>query len=153
MIYGSRKRFKVLGLMAVLLASGCQSGKVPLRRVQIHQGWALQVGSQVAGYPIKSGLGDITLELAGNPIQMPFNGEVHPTEGDCVLVSSPEVPAYLFRLCGMQQAKLGRQQQDQTIGKAENLVFATLRKQPNGTWVLVEPSTQFIERLIGENRP
>lgn len=141
---------KVLGALTFLLMAGCQQGKVPLRRVQIHQGWALQVGSQVAGYSISSGLGDITLDLAGHRIQMPFDGEVQPTEGGCVLLSSPEVPAYLFRLCGVQQAQLGVQQQAQSIGKAESLVFATLRKQPNGTWVLVEPSTQFIERLIGE---
>jgi hypothetical protein len=49
----------------------------------------------------------------------------------------------------MQQVKLGQQPEAQPIGKAEHLVFATLRKQPNGTWVLVEPSTQFIERLLG----
>ena len=142
---------RIVGVTAFALLAGCQRGEVPLRNLQVHQGWALQVGSQVAGYRISSGLGDITLDLAGDTIQMPFNGEVQPTQGDCVLLSSAEVPAYLFRLCGVQQAKLGLRSQSQPIGKAERLVFATLRKQPDGTWVLVEPSTQFITRLVAEN--
>lgn len=141
---------RIVGITAFALLTGCQRGEVPLRNLQVHQDWALQVGSQVAGYPISSGLGDITLDLDGDEIQMPFNGEIQPTQGDCVLLSSAEVPAYLFRLCGVQQAKLGLRSQDQPIGKADHLVFATLRKQPNGTWVLVEPSTEFIERLVGE---
>jgi hypothetical protein len=146
---GLRLGAGLLGVMVFGLLTGCQRGEIPRRNVQIHQGWALQAGSQVGGYRVSSGLGDVTLELAGDTVHMPFDGEVQPTQGDCVLLSSPEVPAYLFRLCGMQQAKLGQQPVAHPIGKAEHLVFATLRKQPNGTWMLVEPSTQFIEQLLG----
>jgi hypothetical protein len=139
-----------LGLLSLgLLLGGCQRSQTPLRNIQVHQDWALQPDSQIEGYRVSSSLGDITLELAGDTVQMPFDGEVQSTQGDCVLLSSPEVPAYLFRLCGVQQARLGVQHQAQTIGKAEHLVFAALRKQPNGTWAMVEPSTKFIEQLLG----
>ncbi|MEM9907163.1 MAG: hypothetical protein AAF921_19290 [Cyanobacteria bacterium P01_D01_bin.44] len=135
-------------MLSVLV--GCQRGPVAERKVQIDQDWVLQAGGEVAGYEISSGLGDITLELGGDGVRMPFDGEVQLAAGGCVMLSSPEVPAYLFRLCGMQRPKLGARAQHQTIGHAQRLVFATLRKQLSGTWAMVEPSTSLIEQLLGE---
>ncbi|MEM8806858.1 MAG: hypothetical protein AAGF01_12595 [Cyanobacteria bacterium P01_G01_bin.38] len=140
----------MIGAVAFALLSGCNRGQLPERKVQIDQDWVLQAGSEVAGYAISSGLGDITLELGGDVVRMPFDGEVQPAEGGCVMVSSPEVPAYLFRLCGVHNPKLGARSQHQTIGHAQQLVFATLRKQPSGTWAMVEPSTSLIKQLVRE---
>ncbi|MEM8808840.1 MAG: hypothetical protein AAGF01_22710 [Cyanobacteria bacterium P01_G01_bin.38] len=140
----------ILTLLAGLHLPGCQPEKVPLRTIQIQQEWALQPGGEVAGYAVSSGLGDITLELGGDGVQMPFTGEVQPTIGNCVVISSPEVPAYLFRLCGVRRPQLGQREQGQIVGRAQQLVFAALRKQPNGTWAMVEPSTALIENLLVE---
>ncbi|MEO0541709.1 MAG: hypothetical protein AAFZ80_12725 [Cyanobacteria bacterium P01_A01_bin.105] len=139
------------GLLLVgggIVLAGQLRAQPTVRRIQVQQNWSLQMGSQVAGYAVSGGLGDITLNLAGASVQMPFDGEVEPTGKGCVLLSSAEVPAYLFRLCGLRRAKLGVQRQHQPIGRAEQLGLAVLRKQPDGTWVMVEPSVQMVEQFI-----
>ncbi len=148
--------YKISGALVaglVLIGGGSLAGQFrsqpPIRRIQVQQNWALQTGSQVAGYAVSGGLGDITLDLSGAAVQMPFDGEVEPTGEGCVLVSGAEFPAYVFRLCGLRRKRLGAQRRYRPIGRANHLVFATLRKQPDGTWVVVEPSVQVIEQFVG----
>ena len=81
---------------------------------------------------------------------MPFDGVVELTDTGCVVVSSANVPAYLFRLCGLMQIHLGDRQQEQPIGRANRLVFTMLRREPDGTWAIVEPASNFIERLVDQ---
>jgi hypothetical protein len=137
-------------LFLVGLSGGCglRSQSTPSRQVQVQQTWALQAGSEVNGYLVSSGLGDIALDLQGDAVYMPFNGKVELGIKGCVILSSSEVPAYLFRLCGLKRPRLGQQGQGELIGKSEQLVFATLRKQPDGTWTIVEPSKQFLQQLL-----
>ncbi|MEM9978963.1 MAG: hypothetical protein AAF808_15155 [Cyanobacteria bacterium P01_D01_bin.2] len=132
----------------LMLLTACQSA--PPRRIAVQQGWELQVGHQVGDYSISSGLGDITLELGGDAIHMPFEGKLQPMANGCVALTSSEVPAYLFRLCGIHRPAEGVRPQGHTIGRAEQLVFAALRKQPDGTWTLVEPATDLIEQFLSE---
>ena len=143
---------KSMGPIMVLLAllSACQSGSPSPRTITIQQTWELKVGNQVGNYPISSGLGDITLELNGDPVQLPFEGKVHPMDDHCLALTSPEVPAYLFRLCGIRRPSLGQRGQGHTIGHAERLVFAAFRKEPDGTWALIEPATDLIEQFLTE---
>ncbi|MEM7796282.1 MAG: hypothetical protein AAF579_17740 [Cyanobacteria bacterium P01_C01_bin.118] len=136
-----------LGL-SLPLTGGCGRSTPTLRTLNLHQSWSLPIGAEIAGYPVSSSLGDISLNLKGAAVRMPFNGTVEPTEMDCVLVSSDDVPAYLFRLCGVNRTKLGPRQQGQAIGRADHLIFAMLRREPDGTWAMVEPSAKFIERLL-----
>lgn len=133
--------------MLGLSLSSCDITSVP-RTLNLHQSWALSIGAEISGYSISSGLGDITLDMGGDMIYMPFNGTVEPTDTGCVIVSSTDIPAYLFRLCGLTQIRLGARQQDQPMGRAQRLVFAMLRREPDGTWAVVEPSPKFIERLV-----
>ncbi|MEO1591166.1 MAG: hypothetical protein AAFU71_07740 [Cyanobacteria bacterium J06632_22] len=147
--------FKISGVLVaglVLVGGGAMVDRwrpePTVRRIQVQQNWALQTGSQVAGYSVSGGLGDITLNLSGATVHMPFDGEVEPTAEGCVLLSGAEFPAYLFRLCGLRRVRLGPQRQHRPIGRANQLVFAALRKQPDGTWVMVEPSVQLIEQFI-----
>lgn len=137
------------GALLALLAS-CQAGPPPPRAITIQQTWELQVGNQVGDYRISSGLGDITLELGGNPVRMPFDGRVQSMDEHCIALTSPEVPAYLFRLCGISRPKLGQQLQGHTVGRAQQLVFATFRKEPDGTWTLIEPATDLIAQFLTE---
>ncbi|MBX2862303.1 MAG: hypothetical protein KTR27_02005 [Leptolyngbyaceae cyanobacterium MAG.088] len=146
--------FKYLGLgllsFPLGLMGGCAHSTPAPRVLNFHQSWSLPVGTEIAGYQVSSSLGDISLNLDGDTVRMPFNGTIEPTEMDCVLVSSDDVPAYLFRLCGLSRTKFGPRQQGQTIGRANHLIFAMLRREPDGTWAMVEPSTQFIEQLLNQ---
>lgn len=145
---------KPLFVVYLLLFTGCTaSPSEPAMTIQLEQQWVLQPGDQVAGRRIQGGLGDISVEVAGKPVYAPYNGHVRPVSGntDCVFYSSPELPAYLFRWCGVTQPKWGTVQRGQPVAIAQTLEFATLRKQPSGRWAMVEPSIQLLERtLTGE---
>ena len=140
--------------LLALINISCSRSDHYTRNLTLHQSWPLAAGTEVAGYTVSSGLGDITLDLRGDNIHMPFDGKVESTpvnNSNCVLVSSGDVPAYLFRLCGLRQAKLGPQKQGSSIGHATQLVFSMLRRQPDGTWAIVEPSPKFVEQLLASD--
>ncbi|MEL6232465.1 MAG: hypothetical protein AAFR24_21390 [Cyanobacteria bacterium J06627_3] len=146
-----RFRRVILGLtlgLSISLMGSCRRSTPAPRLLNLHQSWSLPIGTEIAGYPVSSSLGDISLALNGDTVRMPFNGTVEPTEMDCVLVSSDDVPAYLFRLCGLSRTKFGPRLQGQAIGRANHLIFAMLRREPDGTWAMVEPSARFIEQLL-----
>ncbi|GAB4475389.1 MAG: hypothetical protein OHK0037_36630 [Elainellaceae cyanobacterium] len=130
--------------------AGCGLPQEPpaVRSVPIQQTWQMQPGSAIAGHRVLAGLGDISIDLAGNRIYAPFDGQLQPTAGDCVVFSSPEVPAYLLRLCGLRRPSLGGVQEGQPLGRGGVLHFATLRKQADGRWALVEPSAALLTRLL-----
>ena len=120
----------------------------PTRSIQVQQQWALEPGQTLAQYKIIGGLGDVSIALEGGTVRAPFNGEVQANTPDCVLFSSPEVPAYLFRFCGLHRPILGLHQAGQTIGSGDYLQFAALRKQPDGSWTIVEPSQDVLARSL-----
>ncbi|MGP1372557.1 MAG: hypothetical protein ACTS3T_07005 [Almyronema sp.] len=134
----------------VISLTGCQlKPAVAPRSVPVQQTWELQLGDRIAGYLISASLGDISIELKGAKVYAPFTGEVEPTDKKyCVVFSSAEVPAYLFRLCGLKRPKLGSISQGEAIGSGRYLHFATLRRQPDGTWAIVEPSSSVLERTL-----
>lgn len=139
------------GLAIALLLVSCQSNpsSIEQREVHIHQGWELQPGNSIAGHPIVAGLGDISVRLAGRALYAPFDGKIEPAEvEDCVIFSSPQVPAYLLRFCGLSRPRLGDVAQGDRIGRGRIVHLATLRKQPDGTWALVEPSLRLIESAL-----
>lgn len=131
-------------------ACGFSAAQVPSRNITIHQEWALQPGSQVGGYRVVGSLGDVSIELSGSAVTAPFDGQVQPTENDCVAFSSPEVPAYLFRLCGIERPRLGTVEAGQVIGRGQVLQFAAMRRQPDGTWAMVEPAVDILEKTVGK---
>lgn len=120
----------------------------PVRTVQIQQTWQLQVGDSIGTYRVAAGLGDISIELKGGKVYAPFEGRVQPNISDCVIFSSPELPAYLFRMCGLNQPRLGAVKPGDAIGSGQYLHFATLRKLPEGTWTIVEPSRSILEQIL-----
>ena len=141
-------------LFGVFLSS-CQSRSVPPQRViNIQQQWELEPGDLIADQLVVGSLGDISVQLKRQPLRSPFPGKVEPSTFDqCIIYSTPEVPAYLFRFCGLQRPKLGSVRAGQVIGRGSHVQFATLRRQPDGTWIIVEPSTGVLERAISYNRP
>lgn len=137
------------GSALILLTAGCaQQPEIPPRAIQLHQQWILQPGAEVAGFKVSGGLGDISIELEGKTVRAPFDGKVQPNQADCVVYSSAEVPAYLFRLCGLKRPQLGYLQAGDVIGSGQALQFAALRRQPDGSWAIVEPALDLLERTI-----
>lgn len=136
----------VLGMMRSYTAK--RTTNEPLRTIELVQEWALQPGDSIEGYTIAGGLGDISIVLAGGTVQTPLPGQVQPTERGCVIFSSDQLPAYLFRLCGLKQPRLGDMRQGEVIGTADYVQVATLRKQPNGKWAFVETSSEMLSKVL-----
>ncbi|MBD2089086.1 hypothetical protein H6F67_04360 [Microcoleus sp. FACHB-1515] len=136
--------------IGLLLASCTATAKVEPRAIQIQQAWQLQPGDTIGGHRVIAGLGDVSIELNGDWVYAPFDGRVQPAqaEDECVMFSSPQIPAYLVRLCGLSRPQLGEVRQGEAIGSAQNLGFATLRRLPDGKWAMVEPSNQLIEQTL-----
>jgi hypothetical protein len=143
------------GMLVVMtfVMSACSAGHStePPRTVQIQQVWQLQPGDAIGGHQVVAGLGDISIALKGDNAYAPFGGRIQPLKPDiknCAVFSSPEVPAYLFRLCGLENLRLGEVEAGDVIGKGDYLHFATLRKQTDGTWAMVEPARDILERIL-----
>jgi hypothetical protein len=149
----------------LLLLGGCRTSPTPAQKIEVNvaQNWQLQAGSTInadadAAYRVTSGLGDIAIQLSDgieNPWQIgyrsvyaPFAGEVRIDSRRCLFYMAAEIPAYTFRLCGLTAAKLGKIAAGEPIGHGRSLQFATLRKQPNGKWAIVEPDQTFIKKLL-----
>ncbi len=124
--------------------------EVQPRHLEMQQQWELQPGSVVSGRRIIGGLGDISVELNGEAIHAPFDGKAQPHEQGCLIYSTPEVPAYLFRLCGLGDTNLGSVRKGDVIGRGAVLQFAALRKQPSGQWAMVEPSIAMVESILAK---
>lgn len=137
-------------LVALLLLSACQPSRDadPPMNISLYQSWELQPGDRIANHEVLGGLGDISIALNGSPVYAPFDGTAHRDPRNCVLFASPNVPAYLFRFCGLNSPRFGALNQGETIGSGSMLQFAALRKQPNGTWAIVEPSKHLLERTL-----
>jgi len=118
------------------------------RELKLQQTWALEPGERIADYRIVGGLGDVSIALRGGRVKAPFPGKASPHREGCLLFSSPEVPAYLFRYCGMERMVLGDRAIGTSMGRARSLQFATLRKQPDGSWAIVEPSQEILEKSL-----
>lgn len=118
--------------------------------VQLQQQWQLQPGEQLAGHPVVSSLGDVSFNLKGTQVRVPFQGTVTASSDStgCIFFESAEVPAYLFRLCGVNRPVLGEVEPGKAIGSAEILAIAVLRKQPDGNWAMVEPSVGVLEQWL-----
>lgn len=138
----------IISLSGGLLSCGRSPQSVQPQTLDIQQQWQLQPGTQVAGHVISGGLGDISVELKGAAIHAPFDGDVQPLNDDCFIYSSPDVPAYVFRLCGLDRIQFGDVSQGDVIGRGQQLQFAALRKQPEGQWAMVEPSRTILEQML-----
>lgn len=141
----------ISGLLASVCLASCRGRPVsPPRHIKIEQTWEIVSGDWIQGFLVAASLGDISVQLNGAAIHAPFHGEVELSAmgESCILFSSPEVPAYLFRYCGVTHPQVGLIQPGEAMGRARFLHFATLRRQPEGTWVIVEPSTHVLEKSL-----
>ncbi len=146
-----QKLAQYLPLMAIAVGlSSCATRSAPVpRAITLQQQWALNPGDEIAGNLVAGSLGDISLHLKNDQVAAPFDGKLELSELDgCTLYSTPEIPAYLFRLCGLRHVAYGKIKAGKTIGKGNYLSFATLRRQPDGTWIIVEPAKGILEKAL-----
>lgn len=142
-----------LAVLGTIGLAGCPSQPEPTSTIdlQLYQVWELQPGDRLKGFEVTGGLGDTSIALNGKPAYAPFDGKTQIDKRQCLIFSSPNVPAYLFRLCGLANPRLGSVSQGEILGYAAVLQFATLRRQPNGTWAIVEPSKPILERTVAKS--
>ncbi|ASC71280.1 hypothetical protein XM38_022320 [Halomicronema hongdechloris C2206] len=86
--------------------------------------------------------------MQGDTVRAPFDGLVQPHRPGCVIYSSPEVPAYVFRICGLSQSEVGPITAAKPLGRGQTVQFAALRRQPDGTWAIVEPAVDVLEQMV-----
>lgn len=144
-----------LGLLFAGLSScGSLNPAVP-RQIVLKQSWEIESGDRVAGQLVTGSLGDISVQLRGTRLRAPFAGQVElAAKGfHCIYFSTPEVPAYLFRYCGVRQPRLGLVQAGEVMGRGQQIHFATLRRQPDGAWAIVEPSDRVLEQSLNQPPP
>lgn len=135
-----------------------------VREIELQNTWEVKAGDSIEGYFIASGLGDISLAMKGKVIA-PIDGHLEEkfvliSDGrlirgtsDCVIFSSPQLPAYLIKLCGLASRNLERVERGKAIGKTNGYLHISLLSyrpnQENGAiWVYVPPSPQLIESLV-----
>ncbi|MEO1620532.1 MAG: hypothetical protein AAFU53_05800 [Cyanobacteria bacterium J06632_3] len=137
-------------IIGIFLLGGCAAHSAPqTRNITLQQQWTLNPGDEIAGNLVSGSLGDISLHLDGKKVVAPFDGELELSEIDrCALYSTPEIPAYLFRLCGLDKVNYGDIHAGRPIGRGSYLSFATLRRQPDGTWIIVEPAKGVLEKAL-----
>ncbi|WP_026072652.1 hypothetical protein [Nodosilinea nodulosa] len=149
----------ILGLgLGLLLATlgGCRSlTPVVPRQIVLKQAWEIESGDRVAGQLITGSLGDVSVQLQGTRLRAPFAGQIELAARGfhCIYFSTAEVPAYLFRYCGVRRPRLGQVEAGEAMGRGSQIQFATLRSQPDGTWAIVEPSDRVLERSLNQPLP
>ncbi len=143
-------RFGSLAIALMLILAGCttQPREEDLFKLQVYQKWQLQPGDDIDGHRVVAGLGDISIALDGKSAYAPFDGRAQQDQRGCLIFSTPDVPAYLFRLCGLSNHKLGDRRKGDDLGSGAQVHIATLRKQPDGTWAIVEPSKPILQKIL-----
>ncbi|MGC1306826.1 MAG: hypothetical protein WA885_06325 [Phormidesmis sp.] len=144
------KRLLAVLCSAVWLSSCTARSTTPtVRTITLQQQWTLNPGDEIGGSEVAGSLGDISLALKHAKVSAPFDGKLEPSEIDsCAFYSTPEIPAYLFRLCGLKGFAYGDIKAGKPVGKGDYLSFATLRRQPDGTWIIVEPARGVLEKAL-----
>lgn len=135
----------------LLLLPGCspsQSTENILPEPKLYQEWQLKPGDDIAGAKVVGGLGDISIELNGRSVYAPSDGNAYLDKRGCVYFSGASTPGYLFRLCGLEKPKLGTLSEGDKIATGQMLQFATLLKQADNSWALVEPDKSLLQRTL-----
>ncbi len=137
------------------------------REIELDRSWGIQTGDLVRDRRVVGGLGEISIEMNGQSYA-PFDGEIEgnfativegtiaPGGRDCAIFSSPQMPAYLLKLCGFEQRYLGAVSEGDPIGKTDSHLHVALLSYRPGEdnapqWVYVPPSPQLIEKLVGRS--
>ena len=126
--------------------------------IELKRAWGLHTGDSIAGHTIVGGLGGLSIETK-QTIYAPSDGIVYgqfsfindgslvKSQPDCILFSSPHLPAYLLQLCGLTQRNLGVVRRGQAVGKTKGYLHVALLRE-DGQWVFVSPSRELLKHLL-----
>jgi hypothetical protein len=137
------------------------------KEIELQKSWGIHAGDVIGNYPVAGGLGEISLRIRGN-IRAPMDGRVEDkfvlvsegtiinSDDNCVLFSSPQLPAYLSKFCGLETQNLGLVRQGQSIGKTDGYLHVALltyrqSAENRNQWVYVSPSMGWLEKLVAQN--
>jgi hypothetical protein len=151
---------------AAVTPPGSDAGR--LQEVKVQQSWGLQIGDAIGTATVVGSLGDVSLSHRGR-VFAPVDGwvegdfvtivgdELLPSEPDCVLFSSPQLPSYLMKACGLVQRYLGAVEAGQPIGRTGGALHVSLlsrrrdqaaNSDAEAEWVYVSPSPEFLAQAI-----
>lgn len=133
-------------LLSSCAASSPTENTIP--EPKLYQSWQLKPGDSIAGAKVIGGLGDISIALDGQSVYAPSDGDAYIDQRGCVYFAGSDTPAYLFRLCGLEAPKLGALKAGDAIATGKILQFATLLKQSDESWALVEPDKSLLQRTL-----
>jgi len=136
-----------------------------LREVKVQQSWGVQIGDAIGTASVLGSLGDVSLDHRGR-VFAPVDGwvegnfvtivgdELLPSQPGCVLFSSPQLPSYLMKTCGLVRRYLGAVKAGDPIGRSGGQVHVSLLSQRQAAaegdaeWVYVSPSPEFLALAI-----
>jgi len=128
------------------------------KEISLRQTWSLQAGESIEGHRVVSGLGDLSVALK-DEVYAPADGIVYgrfvlisegtvtQSQQDCLVFSSPQIPAYLLQLCGLDKRRLGFVKRGGVLGKAQGYLHLALLRHDE-QWVFVSPSPDLLKRLL-----
>ncbi|MFZ9739615.1 MAG: hypothetical protein ACO3EZ_16585 [Prochlorotrichaceae cyanobacterium] len=158
----------VLGYEEGRLVGYSEAGTDLPETIDVVQSWSIAEGDRVAGYPVVAGLGELSLAIQGF-VYAPETGLVNrharwslatdqpqPLSQGCILYHSPAFPAYLSRLCGVEQPGIGAVLAQHALGRVHDFLhFALLTvrptaDQPTGAqrWHYVAPAPEFVAQFL-----
>lgn len=148
--WGIGSGFAKAGLILLLMSSCSTSpqGQKVIPEPKLYQSWQLKPGDDIAGVKVIGGLGDISIALNGQSVYAPSDGDAYIDKRGCVYFAGADTPAYLFRLCGLERPRLGTLRAGEAIATGNIVQFATLLKQPDESWALVEPDKSLLQRTL-----
>ncbi|NJL20843.1 MAG: hypothetical protein HC895_08565 [Leptolyngbyaceae cyanobacterium SM1_3_5] len=126
-----------VGLVGVFLA-GCSQPIEPGRSLPIEQRWQLQPGDTIGGHRIAGGLGDISIELNGDPVYAPADGRVQPVESNplCVVFEARKFRPICFACVEFAIRSLGKCGRERRSAKRtrSSLPPCAVSPMANGQW-------------------
>ncbi len=150
--WGTSSGFAKVGFILLFsLTSSCTAAHHTeniISAPRLYQSWQLKPGDEIEGSKVIGGLGDISIALDGKSVYAPSDGSTYIDEKGCVYFAGSDTPAYLFRLCGLENPKLGKLEAGDAIATGKLLQFATLLKQSDDSWALVEPDKSLLQRTL-----
>lgn len=126
---------------------GLQEGAVTVsedRPITLTQKWQVKVGDEVNGAQVIGSLGQVSIKLSDRSAMAPFDGSAVPANAGCTRFDGLDVPGYAFMVCGLDQYKFGLLNKGQRLGSGNIMLVGVLRRQSDGAWAFVEPSSSIV---------
>ncbi|MGC9502305.1 hypothetical protein [Baaleninema sp.] len=131
--------------------------------VTVESATAVAAGDEIADRPVVAEFGELSLRATGRvfaPVDGWANGQFRFVTGgrlrsmpsDCTILSSPQIPNYLLKLCGLARRHLGYRRVGEPLGRTDgylHVALLTYRSDEAGDrWVYVPPAPSLVQTLF-----